>query len=125
MILLKYNNIIKHNYHTLSNRKITMVKKLTPDGNACRKCLSIESRLKKDNLFDKIDNLLYVNNIDGNKLAIKYNINTVPFFIVESYDKKGKYNKEIYTIYMKMKKDIFNKKILMDEAIEDIAISIL
>jgi len=36
-------------------------------------------------------------------------------------------NEKIYIlhIYMKMKKDIFNKKILIDEAIEDIAISIL
>tara|TARA_B110001469_G_C9642607_1_gene323585 strand:+ start:1047 stop:1424 length:378 start_codon:yes stop_codon:yes gene_type:complete len=125
MILFKYNNQIKKSYHIISHQKITMVKKLTPDGSACRKCLNIESRLKKDNLFDKIDNHLYVNNIDGNKLAIKYNINTVPFFIVESYDENGNNREDIYTVYMKMKKDIFNKKILIDEAIEDIAISIL
>ena len=125
MIILKYNNQIKHSYHKFSHQKITMVKKLTPSGSLCRKCLNIESRLKKDNLFDKIDYHLYVNNINGDKLAIKYNINTVPFFIVESYDLNGNYREDIYTVYMKMKKDIFNKKILIDEAIEDIAISIL
>ena len=123
MNLFKYNQM-KFNYHTLSNMKITMVKKLNPDGNSCRKCLNIESRLKKDKLFHKIDNHLYVNNIDGNKLAIKYNVNAVPFFIVKSYDKNNKNNTKIYTIYMKMKKDIFNKKIGVDEEIEDIAISI-
>jgi len=37
------------------------------------KCLNIESRLKKDNLFGKIDNHLYVNNMDGNlKIFIQY-----------------------------------------------------
>jgi hypothetical protein len=112
------------NLNLISNRKITMVKKLNPDGISCRKCLNIESRLKKDNLFNKIDNHLYINNIDGNKLAVKYNVKSVPFFIVENIDNKENSNIKIYTIYMKMKKEIFDKKISINERLEDIAISI-
>ena len=111
-----------------TRRTVTMVKKLTPDGTACRKCLDIEARLHKDGLAKAIDRVIYMDpsapGVDeGTKLAIKHDVKVAPFFVVSTED--GNTNTEdVYTVYMKMKRQVFNKKASMSEANTDVALDI-
>ena len=110
-------------------RTITMIKKLTPDGEQCRKCNDIEARLERDGLLDQIDTHIYMDlddpNDPGTKLATKHNVKVAPFFVVQNLDSKRRViDEEIYTVYLKMKKQVFDVAASKDEEAADVALSI-
>jgi hypothetical protein len=109
-------------------RTITMVKKLTPDGTACRKCLDIEARLEQDGLIESIDEMMYMDpeNPDGDPgtmLATKHGIKVAPFFVVRTTTGEVM-EEDVYSVYMKMKREVFGKKATMSEANTDVAMQI-
>lgn len=109
-------------------RTITMVKKLTADGTACRKCLDIEARLEKDGLAQAIDRCIYMDpntpGLDeGTKLAAKHDVKVAPFFVVNTENGDAQ-TEDVYTVYMKMKRQVFNQKASVSEANTDVALSI-
>ena len=110
-------------------RTITMIKKLTPDGEQCRKCNDIEARLERDGLLDQIDTHIYMDlddpNDPGTKLASKHNVKVAPFFVVQNLDSKRRViDEQIYTVYLKMKKQVFDVAASKDEEAADVALSI-
>ena len=108
-------------------RSITMVKKLMPDGSACRKCNDIEARLERDGLLDQIDTHIYMDteapSDPGTKLAVKHEVKVAPFFVVHSLGAAGE-EEDVYTAYLKMKKQVFGKAASQVEADNDVAMSI-
>jgi hypothetical protein len=110
-------------------RSITMIKKLTPDGEQCRKCNDIEARLERDGLLDQIDTHIYMDlddpNDPGTKLATKHDVKVAPFFVVQNLDEKREViDEQIYTVYLKMKKQVFDVAASKDEEAADVALSI-
>jgi len=99
---------------------ITFVKKIKTDGTECRKCIEVQSRLKKDGYIEKINTIVIADENDensaGQKLAKKYAVKNAPFFIVED-DKNGI---AIYTIYFKFIKEIFGKNATENDIAKDI-----
>lgn len=99
---------------------ITMVKKILPDGSACRKCQQVENRLIEAGLLDKIDNIVIADERDDNSagmlLAARHQVNQAPFFIVR--DDLG--NETIHTVYFRFIKDVFNRNASESEAAADI-----
>jgi hypothetical protein len=117
-------------------RTITMVKKLMPDGTACRKCDEIQLRLEKDGLEQHIDSVLYMDpntpGVDqGTKMAMQHGVKTAPFFVVRTHNvglasaaAEEDAHEDVYTAYLKMKKQVFGKTATVAEADNDIAMSI-
>jgi hypothetical protein len=110
-------------------RSITMIKKLTPDGEQCRKCNDIEARLERDGLLDQIDTHIYMDlddpNDPGTQLATKHDVKVAPFFVVQNLDGHHEViDEEIYTVYLKMKKQVFDVAATKDEEAADVALSI-
>lgn len=110
-------------------RSITMIKKLTPDGEQCRKCNDIEARLERDGLLDQIDTHIYMDlddpNDPGTVYATKYDVKVAPFFVVQNLDEKREViDEEIFTVYLKMKKKVFDVAASKDEEAADVALSI-
>jgi phosphoadenosine phosphosulfate reductase len=68
-------------------KKITMVKKRLPSGQACQKCEQAEAMLKNRNLWQLVDQVLWADERDphseGNRLAQLHGIQLAPFFIIE------------------------------------------
>jgi hypothetical protein len=110
-----------------TTRTITMIQKLTPDGEQCRKCNDIEARLERDGLLDQIDTHIYMDTEDpsdpGTKLAVKHEVKVAPFFVVHSLGAAGE-EEDVYTAYLKMKKQVFGKAASQVEADNDVAMSI-
>jgi hypothetical protein len=81
--------------------KITFVKKIKADGNACRKCAEVQSRLENEGYIEKINETVIADERDmdseGMQLAKEYNVSQAPFFIVEEEGREA----EIYTVYFK------------------------
>ncbi|MDQ2075713.1 hypothetical protein [Marinimicrobium sp. ABcell2] len=86
--------------------KITLVKKILPDGSPCRKCRDVENQLRTSGWIKKIDEVLEAHQTDpdspGMQLARQYQVNKAPFFIVERENRKP----EIYTVYLKLVKEV-------------------
>ena len=106
-----------------------MIKKLTPDGEQCRKCNGIEARLERDGLLDQVDTHIYMDlddpNDPGTKLATKHDVKVAPFFVVQNLDEKREViDEEVYTVYLKMKKQVFDVAASKDEEAADVALSI-
>ena len=99
---------------------ISFVKKITSDGSLCPKCAEVQARLEKDNLMDRIDNIVIADerdpNSEGMQLAEKYNVDRAPFFIVE----KENAEVEIYTIYFKFLNEVLNQNSDEKDAAKDI-----
>ena len=99
---------------------ITFVKKIKTDGTECRKCIEVQSRLKKDGYIEKINTIVIADENDENsiglKLAKKYAVEHAPFFIVED-DKNGI---AIYTVYFKFIKEIFGNHATESDIAKDI-----
>jgi hypothetical protein len=113
----------------LPMRTITMVKKLLPDGSACRKCNEIQQRLKDDGLEQHIDDVLYMDpsapgTDRGTQLAIQHSVKTAPFFVVRTEDADNDAREDVYVAYLKMKKNVFGRKTTIAEADNDVAMSI-
>ena len=111
-------------------RTITMVKKLMPDGSPCRKCSEIQERLERDGLHDRIDSVLYMNpnapGVDrGTQMAMQYGVKTAPFFIVRTHlGGQDAVREDVYTAYLRMKKQVFGRKASVAETDNDVAMSI-
>lgn len=89
--------------------KITMVKKIMADGSPCKKCQEVQDRLESSGHINRIHQ--FVTAIDGDPdstgalLADLYQVDRVPFFIVEEEGKEPL----IYTIYFKLVKEVLEK----------------
>lgn len=98
---------------------IKLIQKIKIDGNSCRKSARVLNELKELNLLDKIDEIIAADERDqsdskGFDLAIKHNVSSAPFFIVEN---KGK--TKIYTAYYRFMKDVFNILVSEDDEISE------
>ena len=86
--------------------KITFVKKIKADGEPCRKCADVQSRLESGDQLRFIDNTVIADERDpesiGIKLAQQYKVEQAPFFLVE--DEAGEV--KVYTIYFQLVKEV-------------------
>ena len=88
----------------------------------------IEARLEKDGLAQAIDRCIYMDpntpGLDeGTKLAAKHDVKVAPFFVVNTENGDAQ-TEDVYTVYMKMKRQVFNQKASVSEANTDVALSI-
>lgn len=85
---------------------ITMVKKLTRDGQPCAKCRDVEARLHREGLFEQIDRVVIAQEGDlgseGMRLAEIYQVDRVPFFLVAD----GCGDVRVYTVYFKLLREV-------------------
>jgi len=85
---------------------ITMVKKLTRDGEPCAKCRDVEARMRREGLFDQIDRVVIAREGDlsseGMRLAEIYQVDRAPFFLVAD----GSGDVRVYTVYFKLLRDV-------------------
>ena len=97
-----------------------MIKKIKEDGSPCRKCAEVEQRLEDAGLSGKIDRIIIADERDpeseGMQLAVQYNVDRAPFFMIEEDDKSPR----IYTIYMKFLKEVLEVDAFDQDAIKDI-----
>ena len=100
--------------------KITFVKKIKADGNACRKCAEVQERLENEGYIDRIDRTVIADerdtNSEGMLLAKQYDVSQAPFFIVEEEGKET----EIYTVYFKFVKEVLKGSSSETDAAKDI-----
>tara|TARA_A100001037_G_C15099305_1_gene613130 strand:- start:606 stop:926 length:321 start_codon:yes stop_codon:yes gene_type:complete len=82
-----------------------MVKKVLANGESCKKCADVERRLKQDNHWSKLDEIVIAKendpNSDGMQIAKHHGIDVAPFFIVEENGKV-----ELYTLYFKFVNEV-------------------
>ncbi|MGH8510044.1 MAG: hypothetical protein ACREU8_01235 [Gammaproteobacteria bacterium] len=56
------------------------------DGLPCRKCIQVHERLKRENLLERIDNIVTADERDaaseGMTLACEFKVDRAPFFLV-------------------------------------------
>lgn len=85
---------------------ITFVKKITADGEACRKCADVEQRLRESGYWDCIDTVLVADerkhNSAGVHMAAALGVDKAPFFVVE--DDAGGIT--VHTIYFKFLREV-------------------
>lgn len=83
---------------------ITMVKKRLADGSDCRKCNQAVDHLRARGLWQRIDDVVEADERDpagaGMQLAVRFGIETAPFFIVR--DDSGEH---VYTSVMRLIQD--------------------
>ncbi|GHA14488.1 hypothetical protein GCM10008090_25350 [Arenicella chitinivorans] len=83
---------------------ITFVKKILANGELCKKCLEVSTRLESEALIDSIDQIAIADERDadseGARLARKHDVTRAPFFLVEHDDGQV----EVFDIYFKFKK---------------------
>lgn len=100
--------------------KISFVKKITTDGNPCKKCAEVHARLEKDGLLDRIDEIIIADERDpksaGMQLAAQYIVARAPFFIVE----QPGVDPIIYTIYFQFVNEVLNRQTSEQEAAKDL-----
>ncbi len=88
--------------------KITLVKKMLPNGLPCRKCIEVMDKMKTANQLQFIDEIVVADEKDKNSpgmvLAIKHDVNRAPFFVVE-YDDGSV---EVFTVYLKLAKEVLS-----------------
>lgn len=74
---------------------VTMVKKRLANGEPCSKCAQAEELLKKRGLWNRIDEVLWVDESDtaaaspGAQLAARFGIDVAPFFVVRGDDDRA------------------------------------
>ena len=89
--------------------RITLVKKVLADGSLCAKCNDVEQKLKENNQEKFLAETLIADERDpespGMQLAQRLNVQRAPFFVVEEDGKEP----EVYTVYFKLVKEVFNR----------------
>lgn len=89
--------------------RITLVKKITADGSACRKCADVLGRIERDGVWDRIDRVVVADERDpaseGLRLAERYQVERAPFFVVERPGEPA----QIYTVYMRLLKEVLQR----------------
>ncbi|MCL6271941.1 hypothetical protein M3P05_18640 [Sansalvadorimonas sp. 2012CJ34-2] len=87
--------------------KITMVKKVLADGSSCKKCDQVMQKLEESGYISRIDEVLEARENDpksqGAQLAYVLGVTKAPFFVVD----RGEPEPEVYTIYFKLVKEVF------------------
>ena len=87
--------------------QISFIKKKLENGEWCSKCNDVNERLYKDDLLKYIDQTIVadVNNpeSEGIKLALEYNVDRAPFFIVRDTTTNSV---EVFDVYFKFKRHI-------------------
>ena len=85
---------------------ITMVKKITRDGQSCVKCRDVEARMRREGLFDQVDRVVIAREgepeSEGLRLAEIYQVDRAPFFLVAN----GTGDVQVYTVYFKLLRDV-------------------
>ena len=89
----------------MTPRKITFVKKILADGQACRKCRDVEDRLSAGGYWRAIDRVVVADERDANsqgmQLAAALGVDRAPFFVVENSAETV-----VYTVFLKFVKDV-------------------
>ena len=100
---------------------LTMVKKMTADGAACRKCLLVEKQMARDGLRGHIDRVVYTGTAEGDRLVDRHAVQVAPFFVSRADDGA----ETVYTSYLRMRRDIGGSGSSDAEAVEEIAVEVL
>ncbi|MCE2459257.1 MAG: hypothetical protein J4F38_00535 [Pseudomonadales bacterium] len=96
--------------------RITFVKKILADGQPCRKCADVESRLAESGQMSHIDRVVIADERDpaseGMRLAMLHDVVKAPFFIVEHTTDKQHSDEDgpritVYTVYLRFVRDVF------------------
>ena len=86
--------------------RITFVKKIKANGEACRKCADIEQRLRDSEYWNCIDTVLVVDqriaDSTGVHLADALGVDCAPFFVVEDDARII----SVHTVYLKFVDDV-------------------
>jgi hypothetical protein len=86
-------------------RKISFVKKILADGQACGKCRDVEQRLTDGDHWHAIDRVIVADERDPNsagiQLGAELGAERAPFFVVEYGDKTV-----VYTVFLKFIKEV-------------------
>lgn len=107
----------------LRNKRVMviMVKKLTPDGSACRKCLLVENQLLRDGLNTRIDKVLYTGaGGEGDALAQRHSITVAPFFVLRRDGAE-----KVYNSYLRLRRDLTGQAVLQSERESEIAAEVV
>ncbi|NIN37123.1 MAG: hypothetical protein GTN46_13710 [Gammaproteobacteria bacterium] len=100
--------------------QISMVKKIKADGSPCRKCQEVGERLKSAGLEDRINRVIIADerepDSEGMQLAVQYQIDRAPFFLVEEEGQEPR----IYTVYMRFLKEVLQTEASEEEQLKDI-----
>ncbi len=91
-------------------RKITLVKKILADGNPCKKCGEVLTRMESEDQMKHIDDVLVADERDplspGMVLASRLGVDRAPFFVVKHADGR----EDVYTVYFKFVKEVLDSK---------------
>lgn len=102
---------------------ITVVAKIKADGNLCRKSAEVWEKLREARLLNQIDRLVFAHEQKpsslGLSLAVKHEVTTAPFFIVE----QGDGYTQVYTAYSRFLKEVLDYKVSESEEILEIMTS--
>lgn len=75
---------------TKADTSVLFVKKVLADGEPCRKCRDVETRLHKDGLMRHLDEILTAREDEpesrGNRLARRLRVTRAPFFVIRHSD---------------------------------------
>uniref|UniRef100_A0A7S2S0H9 Phosphoadenosine phosphosulphate reductase domain-containing protein n=1 Tax=Mucochytrium quahogii TaxID=96639 RepID=A0A7S2S0H9_9STRA len=109
--------------HKDTDTAVIMVKKLTEDGEYCRKCKDVAEKIEQDNLTDWIGHIAVANVLDakseGSILAKHFEIATAPFFLVRDLEtERAKGEWKIVRSYLQLRKLLeknADRKLLLEE----------
>ena len=98
--------------------RITFVKKILANGEACAKCADVEERLTASGQLARIDRVVVADERDsdseGMRLAAQHDVSVAPFFIVEDAGHTA-----VYTVYLRFAKEVLGGRAnAVDEAQE-------
>ena len=103
--------------------KITVVAKVKADGNLCRKSAEVWEKIRKARLLNQIDCLVFAHEnkpfSQGLSLAVRHEVTTAPFFIVEQEDGYT----QVYTAYSRFLKEAFDYQVSESEEISEMMAS--
>jgi hypothetical protein len=100
--------------------RITMVRKVRPDGSPCAKCAQIERRLIESGYRDRIDRIVIADESDpdseGMRLAREHAVDNAPFFLVEN--EAGRTH--VYTVFFRFLREVLQGSASEEEELSEI-----
>ncbi len=85
---------------------VTLVKKRFADGSTCNKCIQAEELLKRRELWDRIDEVVWAIEGDpsspGMQLAKRFEIEVAPFFVVRDGEEERAYTSALEVIKQRL-----------------------
>jgi hypothetical protein len=98
---------------------ITFVKKILANGDPCRKCADVTSRLERDGFLDRIDRIVIADerepDSEGMQIASRYGVDRAPFFVVEDGS-----NTRVFDIYFKFVNEVMKAQTSEVESAQDL-----